>query len=52
MHFILGIWIHVEGASTPQFDSNGYVVAPDNTGDFINDLSRFLDVAAEYNVFV
>lgn len=51
-NYILGIWVHVEGKSTPQFDSNGYVVAPDSTGTFISDLERFLDIAAENNVFV
>lgn len=50
--FILGMWVHVDGRSTPEFDSNGFVVAPDRTGSFINDLGRFLDIAAENNVFV
>lgn len=50
--FSLGIWIHIEAEHTPEFDGNGFVVAPDRLGTLINDLSRFLDVAAANNVFV
>jgi len=47
-----GMWVHVEGDNTPEFDSDGFVTAPDNTGVLISDLRRFCDLAAEYNVFV
>ncbi|CAL8118342.1 unnamed protein product [Orchesella dallaii] len=49
---VLRIWIHVEGESTPQFDNDGYVTAPDGQGTLISDLSRFLDVAQENDVFI
>lgn len=49
---LLGVWIHIEAEHTPEFDGNGFVVAPDRLGTIINDLSRFLDVAAANNVFV
>lgn len=49
---LLGIWIHVEGYHTPQYNSDGYVTAPDSTGTLITELSSFLDYAAEHNVFV
>ncbi len=42
----------MEGESTPQFNGDGYVLSPDGQGTLIPDLSRFLDVAAENNVFV
>lgn len=48
----LGIWIHVEGDNTPNFDANGFVTSPDRTGTLISDLNRFLDVARDNNVFV
>ncbi len=49
---LLGIWIHIEAEHTPEFDGNGFVVAPDRVGTLINELGRFLDVAAANNVFV
>jgi len=49
---VLRIWIHIEAEHTPEFDSNGFVVAPDRLGTIINDMRRFLTVAAENNVFV
>ena len=48
----LGIWIHCDGWFTPAFDDNGYVTGPDETGTFIKDLSKYLDVACENNVLV
>jgi len=48
----LRIWVHIEGENTPEFNADGFVIAPDRTGDLLNDLSRFLDVAAENDVFV
>jgi hypothetical protein len=47
-----GIWLHTDGRDTPNFDGDGFVTAPDRTGDFINDLSQFLDVAQENNILV
>ncbi|XP_050714912.1 mannan endo-1,4-beta-mannosidase-like [Eriocheir sinensis] len=46
------VWVHVEGYSTPAFDSNGYVTACDNTGQFESDIRRFLDVAQENDILV
>jgi len=43
--------LHVEAENTPEFNSAGFVIAPDRTGTLFNDLSRFLDVCAQYNVF-
>lgn len=48
----LRIWVHIEAEHTPEFDGNGFIIAPDRVGTLINDLSRFLDVAADNNVFV
>jgi len=48
----LRVWVHVEAGSTPEFNSQGYVIATDGLNNLIRDLSRFLDVAQEYNVFV
>lgn len=48
----LGMFVHVEAESTPQFDPTGHVVATDAGNNLIRDLSLFLDVAEQYNVFV
>ena len=37
---------------TPAFDGDGFVTGPDNAGTFINDLSKFLDVAYLHNILV
>lgn len=47
-----GIWLHVEGKNTPQFDSNGYVTGLDNTGSMINDMRSFLNFAQSKNILV
>jgi len=49
---LIRVWIHIDGSSTPAFNGNGLVTGPDSQGTLINDLSRFLDVAAANNVFV
>lgn len=47
-----GVWLHVEAGSTPEFDAQGLVIAPDGENNLVRDLSQFLDVAKENNVFV
>lgn len=47
----IGVWIHIEAEHTPEFNAAGNVISPDRLGTLINDLSRFLDVCAQYNVF-
>ena len=42
----------MDGRDTPRFNWDGFALSPDKKGSFINDLSRFLDVAAECNIFV
>ncbi|KAI9559836.1 endo-beta-1 [Daphnia sinensis] len=46
------MWLHVDGANTPAFDSNGYVTGPDNTGTMISDMRSFLDFAQSKNLMV
>ena len=48
----IGFWLHVEGENTPEFNGDGYVLSPDRDGSLFNELSSFLDYAAEKNVFV
>ncbi|XP_064600905.1 mannan endo-1,4-beta-mannosidase-like [Liolophura sinensis] len=48
----LRIWIHIEGAVTPNFDGNGYVTAPDKEGTFLNEMKTYLKKAQEYNILV
>lgn len=47
-----GMWLHVDGANTPAFDSNGYVTGPDKTGTMISDMRSFLDFAQSKNLMV
>jgi len=46
------IWLHIEAESTPAFDANGFVTAPDSTGQIIGDLGELLTIAERYNIFV
>jgi mannan endo-1,4-beta-mannosidase len=48
----LRIWIHVEGETTPYWNSDGYVIGTDLLNTLISDMSRFLDFCADQNVFV
>ena len=49
---VAGIWLHVEGENTPQFNGIGFVSAPDRAGTLIDELADYLDYAATRNVFV
>ena len=42
----------MEGYSTPAFDGSGMVTACDNTGQFIGDVTKFLDAAQPSNILV
>ncbi len=46
------IWLHVEGDSTPQFSSDGFVVGTDAAGSLISDMRRYLQASAELDVLV
>ncbi|GFR82385.1 endo-1,4-beta-mannanase 1 [Elysia marginata] len=48
----LRLWIHIQGETTPRFDSNGHVVGPDRDGTFISDFKDMLDLAQRYDIFV
>ncbi|XP_012936320.2 mannan endo-1,4-beta-mannosidase [Aplysia californica] len=39
------LWIHIQGETTPKFDNNGYVTAPDNGGTLLDDFKDLLDTA-------
>ncbi|KAJ8313996.1 hypothetical protein KUTeg_008557 [Tegillarca granosa] len=38
------IWLHVEGQTSPKFDSQGYVTGLDNDGTLINELKEYLNI--------
>ena len=46
----LGVWLHIEGESTPQFDNNGYVTGIDIT--LISDMRNYLQAAQRHNILV
>ncbi len=42
------LWLHTNGAKTPEFDANGFVIGPGVNA--ITDLENILDIASEYEV--
>ena len=46
------IWLFVEGASIPEFDSSGAVVGTDGKNTLIPEIRSLLHYAASVNVFV
>jgi mannan endo-1,4-beta-mannosidase len=48
----IGVWLHVEGDNTPNYDANGYVLGPDKTGTLIPDMKSFLNSAKAKNILV
>ncbi|XP_041356843.1 mannan endo-1,4-beta-mannosidase-like [Gigantopelta aegis] len=49
---LLGLWLHIEGETTPKFDSDGYVTGLDNGGTLVGDLKEMLTYAAQHDVIV
>lgn len=47
-----GVWVHVEGYSTPRWDSNGFVTQCDQSGTFEADVKKLLDAAQAADVLV
>ncbi|KAK7104066.1 mannan endo-1,4-beta-mannosidase-like isoform X2 [Littorina saxatilis] len=45
-------WVHIEGATSPKFDHNGYVTGLDSDGSFISDFKRYLDDAKARNILI
>ncbi len=50
--FSAGVWVHIEGAVTPHFDSTGHVTGMDEKGTFVSDIKQYLHKAQEYNILV
>ena len=46
------IWVHVEGAYTPEINDQGYVIATDSTGSLIPEMKRYLETAQEMDILV
>ncbi|XP_059147585.1 mannan endo-1,4-beta-mannosidase-like [Physella acuta] len=46
------LWIHIQGETTPAFDSNGFVTGLDTKGTFINDFIDLLNLAQSYNILL
>ena len=44
--------MHIEGNNTPNFGTNGYIIAPDNTGTLVSDMLSFLNAAKAKNIVV
>ncbi|XP_069195560.1 mannan endo-1,4-beta-mannosidase [Procambarus clarkii] len=46
------VWVHVEGYSTPAFDSDGYVTSCDTSGQFEGDVLKLLNAGQQNGVLV
>lgn len=47
-----GVWLHIEGESTPHFTGDGHVDKTDASGTLISDMMAFLQAAKQYGVLV
>ena len=47
-----GTWIHIDGATSPEFDGNGFVTATDSDNTFISDFLTYLDDAYDRNILI
>ncbi|PVD25442.1 hypothetical protein C0Q70_13098 [Pomacea canaliculata] len=46
-------WVHIEGATSPKFNSSGYVTGLDSgDGSFLKDFIQYLDDAKQRNIFI
>ena len=45
-------WLNVEGASSPLFDNNGFVIGTDQANSLIAEMSDFLNIAKSKNILV
>lgn len=46
------MWLHVEGAVSPLFNSSGYVIGTDSSNSLIDDMKLYLQAAAQQNVLI
>ena len=51
-HIIVGIWLHIEGQSSPHFTDEGTVDYTDHSDTLISDLQQFLRSAANKEIVV
>ena len=48
----LGVWVHIEGASSPHFTEDGMVDGTDSQDTLIDDLLTYIRSAADHGVLV
>merc|ERR1719458_533804 len=46
------VWVHVEGDSSPYWDSDGFTLGTDEAGTLVQDLKAFLDECQERGIFM
>ncbi|KAI8798260.1 mannan endo-1 4-beta-mannosidase [Biomphalaria glabrata] len=46
------LWIHIQGETTPAFDSSGMVLGLDTKGTFINDFIDLLNLGQKYDILI
>lgn len=50
--FVKGVWVHVEGQTSPHFDNNGHVTGTDSSNSLIHELTEYLQYARNHHVFI
>ena len=50
--FMEGIWLHIEGDTTPQFTADGHVDKTDGSNTLISDLRSYLQAAQRHGILV
>ena len=48
----LGVWVHIEGATSPSFTHDGHVSGTDSKNTLISDLRQYIRYAAQHNILV
>lgn len=47
-----GIWVHIEGQTSPHFTADGMVDGTDEGGTLISDLREYIRAAAHRNILI
>lgn len=52
VHSVPGIWVHIEGQTSPHFTGSGMVDGTDEGGTLISDLREYLRAAAQRDILI
>ena len=52
IHLLSGVWVHIEGQTSPHFTNDGMVDGTDEQNTLISDLQAYLRAAAQRNILI